>query len=332
MAKVKAAVFGLAFGDALGAPTEFMSYDKIIQVYGERGPRDLPPGALVTDDTQMTLAVGDALVAALAEGPLTAGRLEPHLRETFIAWWAGPDNNRAPGNTCMAACAALNRGRPWWEATVAGSKGCGANMRVAPMGLAPGLTDDERAGSAQLQAALTHGHPTGLAASELTALAIRWLLDGLPIAELPAALRARCSSQRTLYRSDWLGDELWRRSDAPSPEAFIAQGWDECEEVLTGLEEAVHRIGPNADPCAAGGAGWVAEEALATAVYCLLLFPDSPVDALSRAAASSGDSDSIASLTGAFAGAAHNEPAWPTDWYERIEYGPHLARLTAAWS
>ncbi|GAA2381354.1 ADP-ribosylglycohydrolase family protein [Dactylosporangium salmoneum] len=332
MTKVKAALFGLAFGDALGAPTEFMRYEEIIERYGERGPRDLPPRGLVTDDTQMTLAVASSLVDALAHPPLTAHALEPLLRDRFVVWLADPENNRAPGNTCLAACAALREGRPWWKATVHGSKGCGANMRVAPMGLAPGLTDDERAGAAQLQAAMTHGHPTGLAASELSALAVRWLLDGLPVAELPAALRARCESQREVYRTDWLGDDLWRRPMVDSPSQFIATGWDECLSVLTGLEDQVRYVGPDADPCVAGGAGWVAEEALATALYCLLLFPDSPLDAVARAAASSGDSDSIASLAGGMAGAVHGVDAWPADWYGRIEYRDDLNRYAAAWS
>jgi ADP-ribosylglycohydrolase len=327
---VKASLFGLAFGDALGKPTEFRSYDDIVATFGPRGPRDLPPGALVTDDTQMGLAVANAL--ELATRPLTADALEPHLNRLFVEWARSPENNRAPGNTCLAACGDLATGKPWWEATVAGSKGCGANMRVTPMGLVPGLTEDERAGSAQLQAALTHGHPTGLAAAELTALAVRWLLDGLPVAKLPAALRERCSTQRTVYRGDWLGDQLWRRSSAGSPERFIATGWDECAEALADLEDKVRWIGPDADPCTAGGAGWIAEEALATAVYCVLLFPDSPVDAIARGAASSGDSDSIACLAGSFAGAVHGEAGWPADWYERIEYRGELARIATAWS
>ncbi|WP_433216663.1 ADP-ribosylglycohydrolase family protein [Dactylosporangium sp. CS-047395] len=329
---VKASLFGLAFGDALGYPTEFRTYESITATFGPRGPRELPTPALVSDDTQMTLAVGDAVVSALEEPPLTPDRLEPRLRNRFLEWARSDDNNRAPGNTCMAACANLAQGLPWWEATVAGSKGCGANMRVAPMGLAPGLSEDERAGAAQLQAALTHGHPTGLAASELTALAVRWLLDGLPVAELPAALRARCDSQHTVYRGDWLGDHLWRQPAIASPEAFIARGWEECKAALTGLEDQVRYLGPDADPCAAGGAGWIAEEALATAVYCLLLFPDSPVDVIARGAASSGDSDSIACIAGSFAGAAYPDTAWPAEWYERIEYKDDLNRLSNAWS
>jgi ADP-ribosylglycohydrolase len=252
-------------------------------------------------------------------------------RRRFVDWLNSPDNNRAPGNTCLRACRDLEAGRPWVEATVAGSKGCGANMRVAPVGLVPGATEDQRAGAAQLQAAMTHGHPTALAASELTAFTVYWLSKRLPITDLPEALRDRCASQRTVYREDWLGD-LWKRPSVADPESFIAAGWDECRAAFDGLEDALRRIGPDADPCSAMGAGWVAEEALATAIYCLLLFPDDAVSAVARGAASSGDSDSIASLTGSFAGAALGDSAWPAEWFARIEYASELARITAAWS
>ena len=330
MSHVKGSLFGLAFGDALGAPTEFLPYDEVVRRYGPRGPRELPTPALVTDDTQMTLAVADALLSAMESPPLTAERLEPRLRGRFLYWWDSPENDRAPGHTCMAACEAMARGIPWRQATIEGSKGCGANMRVAPVGLVPGPSDEQRAGAAQLQAAMTHGHPTGLAASELTAYAIQQLSAGLPIVDLPEALRERCVSQRTVYHEDWLGD-LWKRPGETEPETFIARGWDECRAAFDGLEDALRQIGPDADPCSAMGAGWVAEEALATAVYCLLLFPDEPVSAVARAAASSGDSDSIASLTGGFAGAALGADAWPADWYERIEYESELTRIAEAY-
>src|SRR6185437_1446080 len=206
MSQVRGALFGGAFGDALGAPTEFLPYDEVIRKYGPRGPRELPTPALVTDDTQMSLAVADALLSAMEVPPLTPERLEPRIRGRFLHWWDSPDNDRAPGHTCMDACAAMAAGLPWRQATVEHSKGCGANMRVAPVGLVPGVSEDQRAGAAQLQAAMTHGHPTGLAASELTAFTVYWLSKGLPITDLPEALRDRCASQRTVYREDWLGD------------------------------------------------------------------------------------------------------------------------------
>jgi hypothetical protein len=67
--KASGSLFGLAYGDALGKPTEFQDYETIVASVRPAGPRELTGDpALVTDDTQMMLAVGEALVAA---GPLT---------------------------------------------------------------------------------------------------------------------------------------------------------------------------------------------------------------------------------------------------------------------
>src|SRR6266700_6952145 len=163
-------LFGLALGDALGADTEFFSVQEILRNHPPHGPLE-PPGnpALVTDDTQMALAVGEALLQA--DSPYTAATLEAPLRQAFIDWYHRPDNNRAPGITCLTACEQLERGLPWYEATNISSKGCGANMRMAPVVLLPagkdGITEQTRAAIAQFQAALTNGHPTGLSASVL---------------------------------------------------------------------------------------------------------------------------------------------------------------------
>jgi ADP-ribosylglycohydrolase len=325
---VAGSLFGLAYGDALGAPTEFLSVAEIEQRYGPGGPAELPEPALVTDDTQLALAVGWALHDAPRYTPEV---LEPLLRRRFIDWAESPQNDRAPGVTCLRACAGLATEVPWQRATVVESKGCGANMRVTPVGLVPDLPLPTLAGVAQLQAALTHGHPTALAASELTAYATRALRDGLELAAVPGLLREHCANQRYVYHVDWLG-ELWREAGAETPESYIALGWDECLAALTRLDTALARPDHAADPCLATGAGWIAEEALVTALYCALLHPDDPVAALRRAACSSGDSDSIACLAGAFHGAAHGLPGWPARWRERIEYADQLGALADAWT
>ncbi|XVV12898.1 ADP-ribosylglycohydrolase family protein [Actinoplanes sp. CA-131856] len=328
MRNAAGSLFGLAYGDALGKPTEFQDYATIVAAYGPGGPRELTGDpALVTDDTQMGLAVGEAILAAPA---FTAAALEPELRRAFLDWAVSPDNNRAPGMTCLRACDALREGGPWQRATQTGSKGCGANMRVTPVGLVPGLTDDQRAGAAQLQAGLTHGHPTGLAASELTAYAVRWLADGMAPTDLLGALRERCDSQRGVYREEWLGD-LWQQPGVVSPEDFIARGWDETATALDRVAVALAAGDFAGDPCLATGEGWIAEEALGTALYCYLISPEEPVAVLGRGAASSGDSDSIACLAGAFAGAALGIDAWPTGWKDQIEYASRLNRLADAW-
>ncbi|GAA2866189.1 hypothetical protein Acy02nite_38760 [Actinoplanes cyaneus] len=270
MRTASGSLFGLAYGDALGRPTEFQDYGSIVATYGVAGPRELTGHpARVTDDTQMALAVGEALLEVPAYTPES---LEPVLTRRFVEWLKSPDNTRSPGMSCLHACVGLAGGLPWREATQTGSKGCGANMRVAPVGLVPGLSDNQRAGVAQLQAAVTHGHPTALAASELTAYAVFFLRGGLAPADVLAALRERCALQRTTYHRQWLG-ELWRQPGVSRPETFMAHGWDECADALDRVGRALATGRHEGDPCRATGAGWVAEEALATALYCYLISP-----------------------------------------------------------
>ncbi|WP_328435095.1 ADP-ribosylglycohydrolase family protein [Streptomyces sp. NBC_00425] len=324
-------LLGLALGDALGFPTEFDDIPSILAKCGPWREMELPAHAFVSDDTQMTLAVGRALRTAMDRGLLVPTSLVPQLRKEFVAWNRSPDNNRAPGRTCLTACDLLEDDtRLWQDASQIGSKGCGANMRVAPLGLVPGLSDEQRAGAAQLQAALTHGHPTALAASDLTAHAVRLLAQGADPAALVGLLRSYALDNRSRYHHRWLGD-LWTRSQDPSPEHFITRGWDECLAVLERLQETLRRPSPETDPCLAAGEGWIAEEAMAAGLLCFLLFPDEPVTALRRAACSSGDSDSIACLAGAFAGAHAGADAWPTAWADRIEYHGELMTLGALW-
>lgn len=64
IAKAKGIIYGLAIGDALGAPTEFLPLALIKEKYGPSGIQDLPEPALYTDDTQMTIAITEALIDA----------------------------------------------------------------------------------------------------------------------------------------------------------------------------------------------------------------------------------------------------------------------------
>lgn len=326
--RISGCLFGMAFGDALGARTEFMNVDFILRHFPPHGPQE-PSGtpARVTDDTQMALAVGDALMAA--HRPYAADTLGEQLRTTFIAWYNSPDNDRAPGNTCLSACEALIDGLEWYDASQISSKGCGANMRVAPVGLL-NVDPATRAAIAQYQAAFTHGHPTGLAAADLTAFVVADLADGGKPDGLRERLRYYAEGQREVYHASWLGS-LWQRAVVmPTPQAYISHGWDECLGVLDRLDTALLKPDGHTDPCLQTGAGWVAEEALATALLCFLLFPDDPVTVIRRAAVTSGDSDSIACIAGAFAGAYHGIRAWNPDWIARIEYRERLQALCDA--
>ncbi|MFE5923392.1 ADP-ribosylglycohydrolase family protein [Streptomyces sp. NPDC056468] len=325
------ALLGLALGDALGFPTEFDDVPSILAKCGPWREMDLPTPAVVTDDTQMTLALGKGLRTAMDRGVLGPGAMVEPVRAEFVAWNRSPENNRAPGNTCLRACDLLERtDMSWQDASQIGSKGCGANMRVASVGLVPGLSDEQRAGAAQLQSALTHGHPTALAASDLTAHAVRLLAQGAEPTGLVGLLRSYAYENRTRYHERWLGD-LWTRSQDPTAEHFITRGWDECLGILDRVQDAVRTVSPETDPCLATGEGWIAEEAMASGLLCFLWFVDEPLTALRRAACTSGDSDSIACLAGAFAGAYLGADAWPAPWADRIEYRGDLLTLGALW-
>ena len=98
--KVRGALYGVAIGDALGGPLEFMNAEQIKQKYGGRvtemvggGWLNLTPGE-TTDDTAMTLAVCEGIMEN------SSAPIEPVGRR-FIEWV-----NTAPkdiGMTCSRA-------------------------------------------------------------------------------------------------------------------------------------------------------------------------------------------------------------------------------------
>ena len=331
--RIRGVLFGAAFGDSLAGPTEFKSVEDILTAWPPEGPQELEgEPALVTDDTQMMLAVGEALLYMLKAGAPTTETLEYELRRTFIAWFSSPKNNRAPGRACLEACENLSDGQKWLEATSLSSKGCGANMRVQPVALLPkSICPLTRAAIAQFQAALTHGHATALAAADLTRLTIELLLAGVGPENLIEALVEYCKKMKDIYISGWLGD-LWQRPGVDSALSYTARGWDECLLKITSLDNALFDYDPSEDPCLYTGDGWIAEEALATALLCFLSFPEDPVQVIRRAAVTNGDSDSIACLAGSFAGAYTGTVLWPEDWFTEIEYADELDSMSHAFA
>lgn len=115
-----------------------------------------------------------------------------------------------------------------------------------------------------------------------------------------------------------------------SAASIAATGWGRFGS-LAALDAAPASDDKLGGPCAITGAGWVAEEALATGLLCFL-FPDDPLVVARRAVVSSGESGSIACLAGAFAGVYYGLDAWPKGWTERIESRDRSMRLGKAWN
>lgn len=97
--RIRGCLYGVAVGDALGAPVEFMSADAIKNTHGRvdrmigGGWLNVKPGE-VTDDTQMTLCVADG-IASQPEDPIA------EIGENFIAWiYSGPKD---VGGCCASA-------------------------------------------------------------------------------------------------------------------------------------------------------------------------------------------------------------------------------------
>ncbi len=311
-------MLGLAVGDALGHPTEFVpSVDAIRARWGAAGvtgfePSGRHPAGTFTDDTQMTVAVARALCRA------SVADLDALLRvmgDEFAAWSRSAQNNRAPGGTCLAGCRNLARGVAWREAGVKGSKGCGAAMRAAPVGLYLHGDTEALVRVAAAQSALTHAHPTAVASSVAAAAAVAWVTRGEGLDGLVAFTRARVAS---LTREALL--------DVGCTVALVDRiGVAEMLDQLDRLSETASREVD--DVCSLHGGAWVGEEAVGCALWCVLRAGGGFREAVLRGANSSGDSDSIATIAGSVAGALGGVEAIPAAWRQGLEKSAVLDAL-----
>lgn len=293
--QAQAILFGSALGDALGHPTEFLSLPAILQKYGPQGISDLPDPALYTDDTQMMLALVEGLLDAGLSAPLDV-RMNA-ISERFIIWMRSPDNNRAPGMTCMESVRRLAYGIPWQEAGRNLSKGCGTAMRAAGIGYLYCHHSDLLRETAEHSSLITHGHPAATAASIAATYAVKLALDGVPL-------------------SDYL----------PRIMAFVGVVDADFDQAMRRL---AHVGGWKDEPAALAhiGEGWTGEEAIALALYCVMRYPDDYVACVRRAATSNGDSDTIACIAGGIMGARLGLDAIPADWRSRCENADYLLTL-----
>jgi ADP-ribosylglycohydrolase len=66
-------LFGLAFGDALGKPTEFMTVAEIRTRYGPGGPRELPDDPALATGLFCAIRHADDPISGLARATATSG-------------------------------------------------------------------------------------------------------------------------------------------------------------------------------------------------------------------------------------------------------------------
>lgn len=344
--RVLGLLLGGAAGDALGYTVEFSSREQILArhpqglaqpeqvdgVHRDGTGQTLP----ISDDTQMTLYVLDGLLEWIEWA--NDGQMADPAASVWLAclrWWRTqngrvPDGapqppgrwidahrelhvQRAPGNACLCGLDRPDMGLPR-DPSNTQSKGCGTVMRSAPYGMVPRLEDHLVVSLARQGAVLTHGHPAAWTSSAAFALMVSALMGGRSLAEAVQS------------GEDWLRQHTHKEPDGGT---------------LAALERAVTLAAGEGGPHSGQdqhrwqtllpaelGEGWVAEEALAIAVYAVLSTADSatdPQDHLERtlrvAITHSGDSDSTGSLAGQLLGAHYGmaifgtgpsaqEPTW----------------------
>lgn len=291
--RYRGSILGLAIGDALGHPTEFVSsVPGIKERWGgvvvdfQRAGRH-PPGTF-TDDTQMTVAVARALIR---KGHAGLDAIMDVLSDEFVAWSKSRENDRAPGGTCLRGCSNLARGAAWRVAGVAESKGCGAAMRAAPVGLYFSDDVETMIRVAAAQSSLTHRHPTGIASSVAAAAPVAHVLR-------TGSLDGILEFTRSCVEA--LTEELLVEMGCTVELARSIGN----KEMLDSLDETAAALDKDTDDvCELLGGAWIGEEAVATALWCALKAKGDYRDSIVRGANSSGDSDSIATIAGSITGA-----------------------------
>lgn len=282
---------GLAVGDALGAPLEFMPRAEIAAAFGEvremigGGWLNVEPGEY-TDDTQ--------LARAIAESVVLLGRIDPDdLAARFVAWLrTGPKD---VGNITRTAIQYHAAGLPWREVgprVIAefprGSAGNGSLMRCAPVGLFHVRRPTALLRDSAIVSEITHANPLSVWSSIAVNLLIVEFLHG----RVEGAI-ARVAAQ---IPEREVADTL--RAAPTLPRRAVRSGGF----VLETLSAAIWALAQ----------GTTFEEVLVAAVNL------------------GGDADTVGAVAGALAGARDGVAAIPERWMAQLRDADHFADLGLA--
>ncbi len=308
--RIRGSLLGGAIGDALGYQIEFTKgvKEKEVTRFKNKG--------IISDDTQMTLFTANAILWRQTRISLR-GIAMPIVDAIYLGYqdWLDTQNNskgrnsiswikeipglnvsRAPGNTCIGSLSSVVQGTI--EEPINDSKGCGSVMRVAPIGLY--FKDEKDAGKiAAESAALTHGHPLAIIPAYVLASMINLIV--YKKIDILSALRQSISRLLNNYN-------IFNQKDTNSFIQLMNKVLNLSSSNLSD-QEAIKEIGE----------GWVADEALAIAIYSCLKHPKSFEDTVVCAVNHDGDSDSTGAIAGNIIGSYLGEKAIPSYYLDNLE-------------
>lgn len=341
-------LIGGAIGDALGYPVEFLSLEEIKAKYGIWGITDYDLAsngkALISDDTQMTLFTANGILNgetqfryrgtvmplvnyiyyAYMDWLTTQGYqknvADPSRKDSWLVDVPELHNRRSPGQTCINTL--LQRGGDreiTLNKPVNDRKGCGAVMRIAPLGLIAHKYGDPFVESARI-GGITHGHPMSHLSCQLMTLIINnmfkyddkslWTIIKDSIREL----KYRYDEPQPYYLRP-----IYDLTKEYVPEFFKLMKNALIKVKYVMIQEKRGNMVKDSDIIASLGQGWVAEEALAIAIYCAVRHNLDPMEGIRAAVNHDGDTDSTGALTGQILGAFHGLKAFPQEYIKNLE-------------
>ena len=338
-------LLGGAMGDALGYQVEFLSFKEIESKYGPGGILIYDGPALISDDTQMTLFTATGLLLAetrsayrgigapissyvyysyldwLSTQGLSKNIKDPSRRDSWLVDIKELHHQRSPGRTCVSSLMLGDEEHKYNLLNpINDSKGCGAVMRIAPVGLIYNRLENPLIMAAEI-GALTHGHPMSHLSCQLMTIIIKNIFK---------------YTDRTLWRTiqDSIKElDYFYRKD-PS-DITLLPFYNACRkylrEFINLMKKALilvrhsqvflepHRNNNDIKNIASLGEGWVAEEAIAIAIYCATRFQTNPMEGIIAAVNHDGDSDSTGALAGQILGAFYGLESFPEVFYINLE-------------
>jgi ADP-ribosyl-[dinitrogen reductase] hydrolase len=290
-------LLGLAVGDALGGPVEFMTREAIYKKYGRPvremvggGWLKLKPGG-TTDDTAMARIVAESIVERERVDTTDIAR-------RYVAWMQSepPDI----GNITRFALRGFQVGLGVPHAALGAhrqtngkSAGNGTIMRCAPIAMRYWHDERRLIDGSREEALITHFDPQAWTGSVAINMLIARLLRGMPLTEAIADVGARV---RRIPRASSEVAEIFERSRARLHSGLLST----TGYVLDTLHIAL----------------W--------AVLGYTTFEETVVAAVNLG----GDADTQGAVVGAIAGALYGVEAIPARWLERLEGHDELVALS----
>jgi ADP-ribosyl-[dinitrogen reductase] hydrolase len=301
-------VLGQAIGDALGHPTEFNKSSFV---------RDLQRNNTFTDDTQMAMAIAEAILTVRPTDPEDLDVLMQEVARNFVRWDDGDErwgmNDRSPGGCCMRGVRMVRTmgAENWRDTGDPTGKGNGGVMRVSMVGATYWRDPFKAFQVGALTSVPTHNNIESILASGICAAIIAQCIQGKPFAlALGNAVGWAGSFDKNLL--------VPAGNDQFEPEHAIAHIAGAYALAKGGMNHADFNVW--------NGNDFKGAEALAAAIFWNARCSNFR-DVVVGLANYTGDSDSTAAIGGAIAGARWGMGMIPTKWRHRVERSAYLHDL-----